>query len=421
MKVLIADDSAMFRTVLQKHVVGWGFETIMAEDGEQAWQILTGEHPPRIALLDWQMPKMEGIEICRKLKSNLSMPFVYTIMLTSRDAKEDVVAGLESGADDYLSKPVDAKILRSRMMVAKRIVEAVPPQEWSLPKVPGFEIVHVLGKGTSGTVWKAKRLESGQEVALKIVRPDLVTEEALRRFAREVQVAQHFNHPYVARVYDSHIDRSLCYYSMELVVGNDLAKHIAREHLRPRSVIELIVKVSQGVEHAHQQGVIHRDLKPANILVTRDGQPKVVDFGLAKSVRRSDVDADATQTLQHIAIGTPLYMAPEQARGRGDSADARTDVYAIGTILYLLLIGHHPHKLNRTDNWEVMRSIADGEVRRPSIFQPKISPVLEGVLMKALAREPENRYASAGELGADLEKCLATTKTDRASDTHFPS
>ena len=412
MKVLVADDNPMFRTLLQKHVQGWGFEVVTTEDGLQAWKILTGPQPPRIAILDWQMPGMEGIEVCRKLKADPSLAFVYTIMLTSRDAREDEVAGLESGADDYLAKPVDAKILRSRLAVAKRIVEAVPPQEWSLPKVPGYEVTHVLGKGTSGTVWKAKQIESGRDVAIKIVRPDLVTEEALRRFAQEIQVMQQLHHPFIAQVFESHVDRTLCYYAMELIDGRNLAKHINHEKLRPRKIIGLMIKVCQGVNHAHQQGVVHRDLKPANVLVNSEGEPKVVDFGLAKSIQRSELDSDATQTMQNVAIGTPLYMAPEQARGLGDQADARTDVYAIGVMLYLFLIGHHPHKLNRADNWEVMRSIATGLVRRPSVFQPKIDPGLETILLKSLAAEPAGRYPDAGALASALDECLSRKKSE---------
>ena len=129
-------------------------------------------------------------------------------MLTSRDAEEDMVAGLDAGADDYLTKPVEPKVLRSRLAAAQRIVEAVPPKEWSLPRVPGYEVKRLLGKGAFATVWEAIQNETGRRVALKIIRVDLATEEVFNRFAREIRIAERLDHPHIARIYDSRIDRA---------------------------------------------------------------------------------------------------------------------------------------------------------------------------------------------------------------------
>jgi serine/threonine protein kinase len=167
-----------------------------------------------------------------------------------------------------------------------------------------------------------------------------------------------------------------------------------------------MARVCDGVGCGHRKGVTHRDLKPQNILISKEGVPKVVDFGLAK-LACAEAKADGLETLQGVALGTPLFMAPEQAGGRPDLADYRTDVYALGVILYALLLRKHPHKLKGLSASEVMASIAKNPVRRPTEFIPDFSRTWERVIMKALAKDPDSRYPSAVELGAALVKCAA--------------
>ena len=136
------------------------------------------------------MPGMDGIDVCRKIKRDPDHPFTYVAMLTSRDAQEDMVAGLEAGADDYLTKPIDPHVLRSRIMAAERIVKLVPPKEWAVPRVDGYEVQEILGKGVFATVWRAVRQSTGETVALKIIRVDLATDEVFGRFARGIELME---------------------------------------------------------------------------------------------------------------------------------------------------------------------------------------------------------------------------------------
>ncbi|MDH3717777.1 MAG: protein kinase, partial [Planctomycetota bacterium] len=401
MKVLVADDSGVVRHSLKKALSGWGYEVVEACDGKQAWQILQEEDAPRIAILDWLMPEMDGIDVCRRVKQGEAIPFTYVIMLTSRDTKEDILTGLDAGADDYLAKTVDSAILRGRLLAAGRIVKVVPPKEWTMPRVEGYDIKRLLGKGVFATVWDAVQESTGRETALKIIRVDLATEDTLRRFAREIQLMEKMDHPHIASIYDSRIDSQQGYYAMERIHGTTLEKYIKEHKPSALNQLALCAQVCEGLQHAHEQGVLHRDLKPSNIMVNDQHHAKLVDFGLGKSMFRAEAESETEHSLVGSVIGSPLFMAPEQARGENDKLDGRTDIYALGVIVYVLMVRRHPHKVSKKDRWQTIREIAEGRIRLPSELVPDFDAELEKIIMKAIADDPQDRYQSAGEFGSE--------------------
>lgn len=283
-------------------------------------------------------------------------------------------------------------------------VQNTPP---ALPEIEGYQILSLLGRGGMGTVWRAVQLSTRREVALKFMdRNVFASPEARLRFEREVELTASLEHPNIARVYASGMHHSAYYYAMELLDGVRLDKYVENNRLTKRQILELMGVVCRAVQHAHQQGIIHRDLKPSNILITADGEPHVLDFGLAKDILGRD-SGDTAVSIDGSAAGTPAYMSPEQASGEFSQVDTRSDVYSLGVILFRLLIGRSPHNLSGT-RYEVLRRVAEEEVARPrAVAKHRVNRELEAVLLKALARNTEDRYASAGALGEDIHRYLS--------------
>ena len=275
---------------------------------------------------------------------------------------------------------------------------AVAAAAQALPSVEGYHVMEKLGEGGMGTVWRAMQLSTRREVALKLLSEGMIgSENAQARFQREVEVAARLEHPNIARVYDSGLHRGVCHYAMELVEGLRLDEFVKKNKLSRDAILAIMQRVCLAVQHAHVNGVIHRDLKPSNILVTADGEPHIVDFGLARGFE----DQHATITgLGHVA-GTPAYMAPEQARGELDKTDTRTDVYSLGVVMCALLTGQSPHDLTGS-TLQILTRIGTHQVRRPRALSPEIDRELEAVLLKAMAHEPDERYPTAGALAADI-------------------
>ena len=273
------------------------------------------------------------------------------------------------------------------------------------PQVEGYRIVGKLGEGGMGTVWRAVQLSTRREVALKLLNPAIIGSDKLRaRFEREVELAASLEHPNIARVYDSGLRRGVYCYAMEFIDGLPLDEYILQNHLKQRQILELMEKVCRTVQYAHQRGVIHTDLKPSNILVSKDGEPHVLDFGLAKSVQAGGAGL-ATSVIGQVA-GTAAFMSPEQAAGQRDRLDTRSDVYSLGVILYRSLTGVFPH--DQSGGWQdVMRRIAQEEPRRPSAASSEVDKELEALLLKCLAHDPNSRYGSAAHLAQDIANYLA--------------
>jgi len=274
-----------------------------------------------------------------------------------------------------------------------------------LPNVQGYRITGRLGEGGMGVVWRAEQLGTKRQVALKLLSIGRFgSPRARARFKREVQLAARLDHPGIARVYDSGVHQRAYYYAMEYVEGVDLDRYVQDKRLSQQQVLKLMQEVCAAVQHAHQRGVIHRDLKPSNILVDAHGSPHVLDFGLARTML--DEDKGMTISIDGEVAGTPAYMAPEQAAGRHGEMDARTDVYTLGVILYRLLTGGQwPHDVSGS-KYDIFRRIIEQDIRRPRDANDAIDPELEAILLKALSRDRANRYATAGELGEDINSYL---------------
>jgi serine/threonine protein kinase/WD40 repeat protein len=273
-----------------------------------------------------------------------------------------------------------------------------------------YRIVRVIGEGGMGVVYEAVQESPRRTVALKVMRSPLATPGLLRRFEHEAEVLGQLKHPGIAAIYEAGSIQTPFgpqpFFAMELVGGRPLSEYAAAAGLGLREKLELVAKACDAVHHAHQKGVIHRDLKPANILVSDDGQPKVLDFGVARAV-----DADAltahplTRTEAGQLIGTLPYMSPEQVSGEPGAVDIRSDVYSLGVILYEVLTGTLPYRLG-TSIAEGARVIREQEPRALTSISHAFRGDISTIAGKALQKERERRYQSAAELAADIRRFL---------------
>ncbi len=275
-----------------------------------------------------------------------------------------------------------------------------------LPVVPGYDISEILGRGGMGVIYRATQQSLNRPVALKMILGDAVTPVERARFVLEARSAARLQHAHVVQVFEVGEADGRPFISMEFCPGGTLAERARRAPLSHRDAAALVEKIARGVGAAHAGGLVHRDLKPHNVLFAADGEPKVSDFGLAR-----DLASDDVLTATGAVLGTPAYMAPEQAEGNRAAAGPPTDVYALGVILYELLTGRVPFI---GPPLSVLRRLGHEEPPPPSSLTPGLDPGLDAVVRRAMATRSENRYRDANELAAALREWLAGRTTAAA-------
>jgi non-specific serine/threonine protein kinase/serine/threonine-protein kinase len=254
-------------------------------------------------------------------------------------------------------------------------------------------------------VYEAEQDNPRRRVALKVIRSGLVSPDLLKRFAQEAEILGRLNHPGIARIYEAGVaEDGQPYFALEHIRGTALDEYARHRSLTLPERLELLAKVCDAVQHAHDQGVIHRDLKPSNILVEETGQPRVLDFGVARATGTDLGTTRGTQTGQ--LLGTLSYMSPEQVTAHPAAVDARSDVYTLGVILFELLAQRLPYSLDNLPLPEAARVIREQEPARLGAIDKRFRGNVETIVAKALEKEPARRYQSAAELAVDIRRHL---------------
>jgi eukaryotic-like serine/threonine-protein kinase len=339
-------------------------------------------------------------------------------------AGEQVRQGMPPRVDDLVRQHADLadqiRELLPVMLLAEEMAQGAAASQATLIPCPAasgmesanlprsfgdYELEKELGRGGMGVVYKARQRSLNRTVAVKmILRGDFASGVDLARFRSEAESAARLEHPHIVSIYEVGQWEGQAYFTMQYVDGTTLARLVANGPLSPREAARLLIPICRAIQHAHEKGILHRDLKPSNVLIDKEGQPLVTDFGLAKRVQDAGSSSFRSLTQTGAILGTPSYMSPEQAAGSRGILTAATDIYSLGTIFYEMLTGRPPFQA--PSHLDTILLVLEQEAVPPRLLNKKVDRDAEMICLKCLQKPAELRYATAGDLAADLEAFL---------------
>jgi serine/threonine-protein kinase len=459
LRILAADDDRITRRLLVVNLERWGYDVVLAADGLEAWEILQDDHAPEIVVLDWVMPGMDGIEVCRALRKQTDRAYRYVLLLAAKAQKNDVITAFEAGADDYLTKPINPRDLEDRLATAQRSLEArrrngvaptrpgesfeplsevtkvepeSPTQAGLAGKVVGgkYKVVHPIASGGMGSVWEGVHMTLGTRVAIKFIRPEYAKDnDSLARFETEARVMARLNTRYAVHVYDFGVTPGgLPYLVMEYLEGRSITEVVEKEGPLPiPAVASVISQAAHALEKAHKLGIIHRDVKPDNIMLLPDDEEedgaspwrvKLVDFGVAKVLLEQsaeiEVDSGLTPmplrrpTARGVLLGTPAFMSPEQLLASG-VADKYADLWGLAVCAFVAATGKLP--FSATTLGDLVKQVCLHPPPIPSQINPKVPQGFDAWFARACASTPSERFQSGYEFARELQAACGIVRT----------
>jgi CheY-like chemotaxis protein len=406
-QILIVDDDPISIKILRRSLSEAGYSVISASNGRQALKIAANMIPDLI-ILDIVMPGLDGGEVAYILKKDIITKNIPIIFLSSLIKEREEKIRSKKDKIALLSKPYNQKkMLKEIKGIFTTLLK--PPKDLEVTEtieVPKeeltrgttfagrYEIIEEIGKGGMGKVYRALDTEVKEEVAVKLIKPKIIQDEAtIERFRNELKVARKVSHRNICRMHDLGKAEEGYYITMEYVEGEDLKSLIRKKgKLSTDEAIGIAQQVCEGLAEAHELGVVHRDMKPQNIMIDKNDRAKIMDFGIARSVEVPRVTATG------MIIGTPDYFSPEQAEG--EEADQRSDIYSLGVILYEMVTGSVPFE------GDTALSVALKHKSQlpldPRKLNPDVSDDLSRLILICMEKERERRYQKAEELLADL-------------------
>lgn len=405
-KILIIEDDDSVRDVLTRFLNQNSIEVMSACNGDLGLEIIKNKTFDCV-LLDLVMPGISGFEVLRRIRKLYSRVDLPVILTTGDRDKRSILEGFDIGANDYVTKPFDLRVLLARISSQ---LEMKSQSDANLlnrfithgiqvgTQFGNFEILELLGAGGMGSVFRAKDMALDRIVALKTLLPSLELEtKQIRRFRQEAKIIAHLNHPHIVKIME--IGRNpQNYFTMEYVQGSCLSEYLKHTKMTVEEKVRIVAQTASALHAAHAKKIIHRDVKPSNIMIDYQKKPKLLDFGTAKVL-----ESTANLTLSFDVIGTPIYMAPEQVDSDSENIDAVTDIYGLGIVFYEMLTGSPPFT---GPPLKVIWQIANQDPAPPRLVAPEIPRQFEKICLKAISKRKPDRYQSAAEFEEALLGCV---------------